>query len=109
MTLPCIICTLNLIDETNNIVDDYIYRVPYDMKIKNFLYILDTIIKSIFIEDKKYIIYITKNDIDNIDNIDIKKLNKFICINQEITIFEKVFKKNVNKICNFKLLIKEVS
>jgi len=106
MTLPCIICTLNLIDETNNIVDDYIYRVPYDMKIKNFLDILDTIIKSIFIEDKKYIIYITKNDIDNID---IKKLNKFICINQEITIFEKVFQKNINKINNFRLLIKEVS
>ena len=96
--MNCVICTLVYIN--NDIIDEYIYRVPYEMLLDKFINILDIIIKSIF-TDNKYNIYIMKND-----NIDSTKLNKLISFQKNITIFQKIFNNKYDKINNFKLLIK---
>lgn len=98
--MNCIICTLVYINQHNDI-DEYVYRVPYNMLLIKFIDILDIIIKSIFTEDR-YDIYIIKND-----NFDTTKLNKLICFQKNITIFQKLFNSKNYKINNFKLLIKD--
>ena len=105
MSLQCVICTLNLLDCNNNIIDEYIYRVPYQMELFKFINILDVIIKEIFITDDKYTIYILHNKIQF--NNDITKLNKLVCINKKLTILQKLFHNNINKLSNFNLLVKQ--
>ena len=98
--MNCIICTLVYINQYNDI-DEYVYRVPYEMLLIKFIDILDIIIKSIFTENK-YNIYLVKNN-----NLDITKLNKLISFQKDITIFQKLFNNKYDKIDNFKLLIKD--
>lgn len=98
--MNCIICTLVYVNQDNDI-DEYVYRVPYEMLLLKFINILDVIIKSIFTENK-YNIYIIKNN-----NFDTTKLNKLICFQKNITIFQKLFNSKHDKINNFKLLIKD--
>jgi hypothetical protein len=90
-------------DGNEDIIDEYIYRVPYEMLLTKFMDILDTIIKSIFTDDK-YTIYIIKDN--DTSQLNYKKLNKLTSFQKNITIFEKIFNKKENKIANFKLLVK---
>lgn len=101
--MECVVCTLLFINDDNDIIDEYIYRTPYNMLLTEFIEKLDIIIKSIFSDDK-YTCYL----INNLnDKIDYKKLNKLINFNKKITVFQKIFNSKCNKIKDFKLVIRE--
>lgn len=101
--MECIICTILFINDNSEIIDEYIYRTPYNILLTEFMEKLDIIIKSIF-TDNKYTCYL----INNLnDKIDYKKLNKLINFNKNITVFQKLFNNNYDKIKDFKLVIRE--